>query len=161
MNVHLTREELNREWARTEALIRAYLYLRRPDNGFGSLCLWEAEIQACEQVLAQLDLMLLCLKPEAGHGLPEEPDNASDVGTWDTPDTQLGMFGSNKPLRKRKPAPQQLEMFSAREVVQYTHNHPVLPDKVAMILVSEEPRTPQQIEADKIRQANDQTKPLL
>lgn len=65
-----------------------------------------------------------------------------------------------KKLDKERAQPKQIEMFSTREVAQFGVNaHPMwpLPANAKLLLISEDPRTEEEIEQDRQRAALEQT----
>ena len=65
-----------------------------------------------------------------------------------------------KQLDRQQERPKQLEMFSSREVAQFGVNaHPLLPlsPNMKLLLISEDPRTEEEIERDRERAAEEQT----
>lgn len=65
-----------------------------------------------------------------------------------------------KKLDKERAQPKQTEMFSQREIAQFGVNpHPLLPlsPNTKLLLISEDPRTEEEIEADRQRAAQKQT----
>lgn len=69
-----------------------------------------------------------------------------------------------KKLDKEREQPRQMEMFSQRDVAQFGVNpRPLLPlsPNTKLLLLTEDPRTPEEIEADIQRAAEERTHPMF
>lgn len=71
--------------------------------------------------------------------------------------TQLDLFGGEKSVKAKRPKPVQQAMFTAADLGFGVNAHPVADDVVALVLVTEDPRTEEQKEADLLQQARDLT----
>ena len=69
-----------------------------------------------------------------------------------------------KKLDKQREQPRQIEMFSQRDMAQFgVKANPIMPlsGNVKLLLIPEDPRTPEEIERDIQRAAEEQTRPMF
>lgn len=81
------------------------------------------------------------------------------TGEWDDTRTRR-----QKRLDREREQPKPLEMFSPREIAQFgVKAHPLMPllANTKLLLISEDPRTPEEIERDTQLAAEENTKPMF
>ena len=85
--------------------------------------------------------------------MPKEVPLQIDMFTDDLVDTRTAR---QKRLAKKSAAPQQFEMFSQRDIAQFgvtARPKMPLPPGATMALIIQDPRSPEQVEADRLRAA--------
>lgn len=74
--------------------------------------------------------------------------------------TQKGLFGNDKTASFQVPGDHVKEMFTADQLVFQGSARPQSDAVVKMVLLAEDPRSPEQVEADKLKEAQAMTLPL-
>ncbi len=92
--------------------------------------------------------------------IPEVPLQA-DMFSGELVDTRTA---AQKARDRERDKPQQIEMFAQHEIAQFgvrAHPQMSLSEHTKLVLISEDPRTPEEIEQDRDRAAQAMTKPMF